>query len=150
MTATKSRSDPLLTYKQIDQWKDQCIGISDAIAEHRSKIKHLGIELESLRSKLTLAAPFAPEIRDWLAQQEVDCATISLTDAILQVLEEEPVGLERDEIRERVPAVGYPESKLTRSPNYFYTALRRLVERGDVVGVSGHFLIAADNQAVAP
>lgn len=136
-----SRSGPILTYEHIEKWKEEFVDIADKMAEHRLKLHELGLELEKLHSMLTAASPFAPGLQNWIDQQQVNRTTISLTDAIQKVLENSPLGMERDEIKKRVLTVGYPEVKMNSSPNYFYTALRRLVERGAVAEESGQFLL---------
>lgn len=135
------RSGPALTYEQIEKWKDEFVDIAEKMVEYRLKIRELGMELEKLRSILTAASPFAPGLQKWIDQQQVSCTTISLTDAIQKVLEYAPLGMDRDEIKKHVVTVGYSEVKLNSSPNYFYTALRRLVERGRVTEKAGQFML---------
>ncbi len=121
---------PLLTYEQIDGWKAEYVKLSDQIAEKRREIHKLGHLLGQIEGYLTIAVPFAPELKKWISEQNDSSHQMPLTEAIAALLEATGHEMSRDDIRSNLPSMGYSESKLAASPNYYYTALRRLVERG--------------------
>ncbi len=130
----------LLTAQDIEDWKADYIKHADRIAHLKNEFRKAGRDLEEAQGKLEKAALFSPEVKQWLNEQSENVYHISLPDAIVLLLKGANEGLDKDEIRLRLPGVGYDESKLQASPNYFSTALRRLQDRNAITSdVSGKF-----------
>jgi hypothetical protein len=91
--------------------------------------------IQSLANKLRAAIPFAPELSEWLEEQDFNrsAENLALPDAILKVMVRifpANAHVPGHQIHQHLPQVGYPPQKLQATPNYLGIALKRLVARG--------------------
>lgn len=100
----------------------------------RAQAQNLSAKIDEIDGRLRSAVAFVPALKEWLDAVDFE-DDVALTDAIVAVLKRKPTGrmVPRDEIRRQLPTVGYSSAKLAANPNYFYIALKRLVERGLIV-----------------
>lgn len=136
----------ILSSGHIKEWQDEWLNMDARIKEAEAKVTELHARKKEIYEKLRAAMLFAPEIGEWIRQQEEVNASedTALTDAILKLLTARGAArpLNRELVRRKLPAYGYPEDKLIKNPNYLYVALSRLKERGRVKEVNGAFSIA--------
>lgn len=112
-------SDVLLTLENVKEW--------------RKEKQVLLARLRVLDRRLEAASVFVDESGedDQSPEDETEKESLSLVDAIVLVLREAGgVALSNKEIKKRLPSVGFDPSQM--SVNYYYTATKRLTDRGAV------------------
>lgn len=145
-------ADLFITEEKLVEW-------ADAKAEALEQILRLRKEADSYSEKIRAFIVLARgEIDDktlaWaeaaaaatsggemaVAKVEAENAGPSMIDAIEKVVNSTRAALSHGEIRELLPTVGY-DAPVTSSSGYFYTAVKRLVERG-LIAKSGDKLMS--------
>jgi hypothetical protein len=135
-----------LTAEHVENWKaerasfvDQQNKLKEQLAVIQQKIAQCATEIAQREQMLRQAIPFVPDLADWF--ESMDPEAIALTDAIKRALHmHRGQALNREIIKQLLPRVGYAVAKLNANPNYFYTALKRLVIRNEIMEAPpGHF-----------
>ena len=104
------------------------------IHELQQKQSAFDAKIQSLTNKIKSATPFAPDLSEWLEEQSFNQSneTLALPDAILKLMIRIfPMNghVQAFQIQQHLPQVGYPQQKLSATPNYLGIALKRLVGR---------------------
>ena len=103
--------DILITATQIEEWKN--------------REKELEEELALIRQRLNAIALFTD-----ISSLTSPLDNLSLADAIMAIIEETKTHMPSSAILTALKNLPYPESKLGKQNSYFYSVLKRLVERG--------------------
>jgi hypothetical protein len=135
-----NESNILLRVSDITGWKAEWESMDDAIQEAEARVKQLRRRRSELSTLLTGAVAFAPDLKNWLEEQEQKRLEreardapedLALTDAILKILKKQGKAT-RDVIRGHLPGAGYAIQKIQANPNYLYTAIARLIARDKI------------------
>jgi hypothetical protein len=138
MTDTeRPRDDEVITSEMAELWQNERVRISEEIAQILAKTNRLQARLVHINGLLKAAAALRPEIQDWLDSEEEKAMgeeAVVLTTAIKRFLTaNKGKPSQREAIKTGLPQHGYPAIKLQANPNYFYTALKRLVKREEIL-----------------
>jgi hypothetical protein len=122
-----------LSSEHIKVWQDERMTLAAELVSIDERTRLLRARIEEIDKMLQSAAIFVPALKEWL--ESISPEDAALTEAILKTLRARAVGttLSRDGIKARLPQHGYPASKLEANPNYLYTAMKRLIDRGLIV-----------------
>jgi predicted nuclease with TOPRIM domain len=135
-----------LTAEHVEQWKAERSNFADRLSALKGQVEQINAEMTQITAEIAKrdqmlrnAVPFVPGLAEWL--DSIDPETIALTDAIKRVLQmHHGQPLNREIIKQILPRTGYVTQKLNANPNYFYTALKRLVDRQQIIeSPPGHF-----------
>ena len=135
-----------LTAEDVERWKSERAALVSQQEELKAqvvalqtRVGEIGGEIAKREESLRNAAPFVPGLADWLST--IDPEEIALTTAIKKALApHRGRPLPREVIKNLLPSQGFPAQKLNANPNYFSTALKRLVARDEVMeGPPGQF-----------
>jgi hypothetical protein len=139
--STEDENEVYLSAAQVRGWQDEYSGLGNERADVGTQIQALNkrageinARQSELLNKIRAAAAFSPKIAEWVQEQDFNAQpdNTTLTKAILKALLRipgQPV-VPRQNIQATLPHVGYPQQRIATNPNYFYTALKRLVGRG--------------------
>ena len=132
----KTEVKVFLSSSDVELWKADRARIVGEITEATAKIEALRADLNTLDKKMKAAILFVPDLEEWLdeeTERQMGQEAVALTDAIKKVLAINILRpVPRDEIKLQLSKVGYSTEKLRANPNYFYIALKRLVERNEI------------------
>jgi hypothetical protein len=139
--------DPAL----VEIWKAKRVQFAAELVEVQRKIGPLTAAIRQMDNLLKAVAPSFPGLEDWIKENisanpliddtNTTVEDVPLTNAIKRVLmgRREPPGrlTTRERIKVGLPSAGYPLDKINANPNYLYTALKRLVDRGEIIEAPG-------------
>ena len=124
----------IITAAQIEGWKE--------------REKELEEELTLIRKRLDAVSLFTnlPSLGDQLA-------SLSPADAIMTVVEEAKTPMPSSAILAALKKRSYPESRLGKQNSYFYSVMKRLVERGRLTKDEGEYMLVQtqlDSEGLTP
>lgn len=123
------------TYDQIKEWEK----MRSALYQDR---KVLSSKIEALNSLIHTAGTYlsaanAPEGRGLPGLDNESKKEVSLIEAITVVLATSGQPMDHKQIRAGLPDAGFSKDRQTASPNYYYTAINRLIGRKKIEKVEG-------------
>jgi hypothetical protein len=155
MANPQAEDEVYLSEQLIRQWMDEYVSLNAErvrliaqVDEFQKQIGELLPVIQNLDNKIRAAVPFSPRVARWIEDQEDNSPdNIALTDAILKALlrvTNPTVALQRTTLQTTVTQLGYPAHKLQANPNYFYIALKRLIDRKLIMAEPAHHFRLTD------
>ena len=126
----------LVSTDQVLAWKRERDEIANEVRKLSSRQNELTRKIEAAslfmsdEPKKEILKPVYPNPHDNVSIDESKSDDrMSLVDAITMVLQSTDKSLSNKEIKRRLSSTGFDVTRLRTSPNYYYTATKRLVDR---------------------